>query len=372
MFIDGIGISSYRSFGKQLQKIGPFGKINLFIGQNNSGKSNILLLLYKHYGSLMQSARKGGAVNFESLDHHIGEDSGEISIAFGVNLTGKKYDKVISQTGANNYPRLIEPLKKILLSKVISQDTDTAWFIYENVGGVLSLSKKFIEQVEEEHILRDDLWYEVWSTLTSQQGGEKLRHWIPEMLQKISPVNIEVPKVTLIPGIRKIGETGSPANDDYSGNGIIDRLAQLQNPSHDRQEQKEWFENINIFLRTVTGNQTATIEIPYKRDMILVHLDGKTLPLSSLGTGIHEVLILASAATILHNQVICIEEIELHQHPILQKKLIRYLNDMTDNQYFITTHSAHLLDTPGSAVFHVIYSQGHTIVEPVYTLVSGK
>jgi len=32
VYIDGIAISQYRSFGDNLQKIGPFGKINLFIG----------------------------------------------------------------------------------------------------------------------------------------------------------------------------------------------------------------------------------------------------------------------------------------------------------------------------------------------------
>ena len=41
-FIDGIAISNYRSFGPEIQKIGPFSKVNIFIGKNNSGKSNIL------------------------------------------------------------------------------------------------------------------------------------------------------------------------------------------------------------------------------------------------------------------------------------------------------------------------------------------
>jgi len=48
MYIDGIGISNYRSFG-DLQLIGPFSKINFLIGQNNSGKSNVLLFLHLYY-----------------------------------------------------------------------------------------------------------------------------------------------------------------------------------------------------------------------------------------------------------------------------------------------------------------------------------
>lgn len=67
MFIDGIGISGYRSFGN-LQRIGPFGKINFFIGQNNSGKSNILSFFKEHF----VSAFKRNPLKFEGIDRHIG------------------------------------------------------------------------------------------------------------------------------------------------------------------------------------------------------------------------------------------------------------------------------------------------------------
>lgn len=49
IFIDGFALANYRSFGPDVQRIGTFGKINFFIGQNNSGKSNILLFLTNYY-----------------------------------------------------------------------------------------------------------------------------------------------------------------------------------------------------------------------------------------------------------------------------------------------------------------------------------
>ena len=39
--------------------------------------------------------------------------------------------------------------------------------------------------------------------------------------------------------------------------------------------------------------------------------------------------------------------------PILQRKLVKYLEQSTSNQYLIATHSAHLLDSVNTRIFHV-------------------
>ena len=189
-------------------------------------------------------------------------------------------------------------------------------------------------------------------------------HWIPETIKRLAYIPESTPNIEVIPAIRKIGKSGSEVSD-FSGEGIIARLAKIQNPSLIDQQLKKKFLAINEFIKDVLGNESVQIEIPHDRDMILVHMDGKTLPLESLGTGVHEVVILAAAATLLEYTILCVEEPELHLHPLLRKKLVKYLSDKTKNQYFFTTHSAHLLDAVEAEIFHVTQINGVSVVDAI-------
>lgn len=366
MFIDGFGISAYRSFGKELQQIGPFSKINFFVGQNNSGKSNILTFLVEYYKKALEAIRKNSALNFQPLDRHLGQGITEVNFSVCLPINSERFNSLLSK-----YSQYRELIEKLLNSHFLLKD-NAAWFKYYSVNSnaPLTINENLVDNIISDFELRKLEWNSFWNTLTRQTSGGLKEHWVPETLNSLAQYLIQNPNIEVIPAVRRIGESGSKA-EDFSGIGIIDRLAQLQNPKHDSQEQKQYFRDINNFLKKVTDNPSAEIEIPYERDMILVHMDGKTLPLSFLGTGIHEVIILASAATVLRNQVLCIEEPELHLHPLLQKKLLRYLQEKTDNQYFFTTHSAHLLDTPEASIFHIRMQDGITTVDPVYTA-SGK
>lgn len=361
----GFGFSGYRSIGSELAKIAPLRKINLIIGQNNSGKSNIITYLKDHFSNTVNAINGGNKTRFSVIDRHISSQPVKYRISFPIDTNTSDYsnyvDNIVSSISQNG-AAFKHYIDKILKSKYFLDEDGLIWFVYESpdINGQYNLN---LDISKIKPILGYQEWNNLWNALTNQSGGGLDQHWIPETIRHLIRTP-PVPNIHLIPAIRKIGESGT-SPDDYSGIGIIERIARLQNPPLDKQELKSKFNDINQFVRTVLENDKVTLEIPFDRDMILVHMNNKTLPLTSLGTGIHEVIILAAAATLLDNSVLCVEEPELHLHPLLQKKLIKYLSDSTSNQYIFTTHSAHLLDTVGAEIFHVTNYSGKTVVSSI-------
>lgn len=359
IILKSLAIGGYKSF-REVQRFERFAKINLFIGQNNCGKSNVLRFIHYIYPQIFKKA-----FSLEEMDRPLPLRA---PFTYGVNLyipadgnETTEYDShVLPKFNSEQKSHAFKPhVLQIFRKKIELDDTNNhIWFYYDEKKSLIPTNWN-----EAFTVLKDPIIYGLWNALTAQQNGDIKSHWIPEtkLAIKLEPTQIAS---VIIPAIRQISANGDDAQD-YSGQGIIARLARLQNPHALSQIEKDKFEKINQFLVNVTDNPTARIEIPFDRDTILVHMDGKTLHLESLGTGIHEVIILAAAATTLENTVICMEEPELHLNPILQKKLIRYLSTSTNNQYFISTHSAALMDTPNAEIYHISLTNNQSIVERV-------
>lgn len=337
--IHGFHLKNFKGIGQKGVRLGNLQKVNFLVGPNNAGKSSVLRYLSMYIDT---QERRSDSIALLPEDVPLFSMNSEVVHGYAISL-----EDVL--------PKIDNNLAKKLLS-TISCD-GLIWISKRTEGRGFELTDWDGEKGES--ALDYHEWKSLWTYLTHQGGGDLNSSWIPQSIRKLAQdMPVPSPRVKFIPAMRQI--LPGDSFGDYSGTGLIEELSKHQNPDFDNQSLKKKFNAIEDFVRSVTGSEDARIEVPHARTHLVIHMGGKSLPLSALGTGIHEIVMLAAFCTLAEKHIVCLEEPEIHLHPLLQRKLIRYLASKTRNQYFIATHSSAMLDAAPAAVFSVYQEEGNT------------
>lgn len=314
MKFSGIEIKNFKSIGNNGISINPLKKCNILIGRNNVGKSNVL----KAIKFITDHFRSNNKTKLAELDLYKREK--DTPFIFTLFFTIEKNDSHNSQ----------------LLSAL---ENNSVWFTFKwGLNAKPEIIDHSFAQMTDFHksnLVLHRFTGRQWSRevtpreIKSTFLSEETKNQIWNAFQNY------IPTVNIIPEFRKIrgGEKLS-----FDGEYLIETLALYQQPEIGKDEDQKRFNEIEKHFCSLLNLPNARVEISKSNPTLIIN-DGIRLPLSSFGTSVHELLILLTSITSMDNSICCIEEPEIHFHPLLQKEFLQFLLYQPSNTFIINTHS---------------------------------
>jgi hypothetical protein len=347
----GFGVANFRSFDGDGFILKHPKRINVIIGKNNSGKSNIIRAMCL----LLQV--KGASVSLQQ---------------FSPSLDGHR-QQTLPVIVTSIVP--IDHVFPSQASQLISQ-------YREKIGNEVSVRWNLqTGKIDGSHPFAAfalDWLMNAYNALTSRSfpsswPSERERYY-PEidviLIGKAVQAFQTLDRFVLVPvfrEFRKSTESPEPGVEVFNGHNVVSKLRDMQIPSLGNERDQTVFNKIQRFVRELIGEPELLLEIP-KEERILVKLHGNRLPLEHYGTGVHHLAILCGALAMHESYVVAIEEPEIHLHPELQRKFFRFIAQETTNTYYLTTHSNVFLDAREDvSVYHVRFNGSKSTVEQADT-----
>lgn len=264
--LSGFGFRGFRSFHGEVQTVSPLSKINLIAGQNNSGKSNVLLVAQR-----LQTLQRKPPSDLD-LPRVLDPPSFDLVIRVGdIEEVAEKLCTAIDRKTS----QAIEAVTQLLRVPAIDRFEDggaCVWFS-DSQGSDVNYRLQAKELLRPKAIKALSRYTQIRNFV-----GGNAEHSAVDCIGQLAKV-IDLPRVRMVEASRRI-------EDEDNGVSLIQRLAALERPELNNDDDRQQFEAINEFLRTVIDDPTARLEIPHTARQINVRRQGLLLPLSNLGTGV--------------------------------------------------------------------------------------
>ena len=346
--IDRLGIKNFRSFDSDGIYLENLSKINLFIGKNNCGKSNVLKFLK------IVAGLSGSYHQFPSTIENQFERNG-FSPSIFFQFSHKELDFPLTFKTIAAGQRITHNMNEIL--------KDPISFEFDFKNGSFKINQTFLSNRGIGESTIESLYQNpIISTINTALNVNEERNTGMKALENhfylkiLSLLKNFLSNIIYIPDFRIISEGNNKTfyNSSINGSNIISRLFEMQLPDTGEEENKKLFLRIQDTVREMIGINDLTISIPHNKNKMIIDINGNPLPLESFGSGIHETVLMCCMLIAHENHIALIEEPEIHLHPELQRKFFKFLQS-TNNQYFITTHSNVFLDSSfeGVSIFHL-------------------
>jgi predicted ATPase len=317
LILTSVGIANFRSIGEEKLRFDPRKRMIILAGPNNSGKSTLGECLVRLSNSKLNSKNLG----FEVSDHH----HLDVKNRFQITLYGA-YEEGIDHLFLSRFD-----------NPHVTLTADGSGWLKETAG------PSGISHQEHRQLMAAVLNSQYSGTPSPEQRLKGEANILSRLL--LPQLTAYVRSVAVIPAFREIQSSDSFR---FSGRGAIGLLAKWKSPEIGKHGDLKKFSCVLDLARDLLNEPNLDLDVPPSLDKIIVSRGKLRLDLSSFGSGTHQLIILAIAVLSQENTVFCLEEPEIHLHPRLQKRLLRFLLNETRHNYIVSTHSPFLLQPNAS------------------------
>ncbi len=336
-----------------LEIIPSLSKVNIFVGENNSGKSRLIrgLLGDKDFSFNLRRVNNVKK-NFEKSITEFKKKINAQSRIFHGSIMGRYYQKILDygipeflNQKYNIHEELISPLHNILHSGNNDVELRGNRDYINFSTSIEIIIEDFEPLIPKEPIPNFDKIY-----IPILRGLRAIGNKKTESEFHFNTEQDNYRRRTQKDYFLFNGDDKFMVDEDsiFTGLGLFNDLKAHLLGSHEKREKARKFED---FLKRSFFNGAKVELVPMVEDDV-VHIkigEGNEFPIHQLGDGIQSIIILTYPIFFseAENLLVFIEEPELHLHPGMQRILLEtYLNEpeFQKCQFFLTTHSNHFLD----------------------------